>query len=67
MEIFYENNNECWNNKRYLGKSVLNAVNLINTKISKKLKGSAGQAIQNMNIMFDFDEVEGLTSFGMYP
>ena len=27
------------NNKRYLGKSVLIAVNLINTKISKKLKG----------------------------
>ena len=26
-------------NKKYLGKSVLNAVNLINTKISKKLKG----------------------------
>ena len=27
------------NNKSYLGKSVLNAVNLVNTKISKKLKG----------------------------
>ena len=27
------------NNKRYLGKSVLSAINLINTKISKKLKG----------------------------
>ena len=27
------------NNKKYLGKSVLNAVNLINTKISKNLKG----------------------------
>ena len=27
------------NNKRYLGKSVFNAVNLNNTKISKKLKG----------------------------
>ena len=27
------------NNKRYLGKSVFNAVNLVNTKISKKLKG----------------------------
>ena len=27
------------NNKRYLGKSVLNAVNSINTEISKKLKG----------------------------
>ena len=32
------------NNKRYLGKSVLNAVNLVNTKISKKLKG---QSIHN--------------------
>ena len=27
------------NNKKYLGKSVLNAVSLINTKISKNLKG----------------------------
>ena len=26
------------NNKKYLGKSVLNAVNLINTKITKNLK-----------------------------
>ena len=29
------------NNKRYLGKSVLSAVNLVNTKISKKLKGQS--------------------------
>ena len=29
------------NNKKYLGKSVLNAVNLVNTKISKKLKGES--------------------------
>ena len=29
------------NNKRYLGKSVLNAVNLVNTKISKKIKGQS--------------------------
>ena len=27
------------NNKKYLGKSVLGAINLINTKISKKIKG----------------------------
>ena len=27
------------NNKRYLGKSVMSAVNLVNTRISKKLKG----------------------------
>jgi len=32
------------NNKRYLGKSVLGAINLVNTKISKKLKG---QSIHN--------------------
>ncbi len=29
------------NNKRYLGKSVFNAINLINTKISKKIKGES--------------------------
>ena len=29
------------NNKKYLGKSVLNAVNLINKRISKKLKGTS--------------------------
>ena len=29
------------NNKKYLGKSVLSAVNLINTKISKKLSGAS--------------------------
>jgi len=28
------------NNKKYLGKSVLSAVNLVNTKISKKLRGT---------------------------
>ena len=40
---------------------------IISTSIDNLIKGSAGQAIQNMNIMFDFDESEGLTSFGMYP
>ena len=28
------------NNKKYLGKSVFSAINLVNTKISKQLKGS---------------------------
>jgi len=36
FEAFEKRDN---NNKKYLGKSVLNAVNLINTKISKNLKG----------------------------
>ena len=44
------------NNKKYLGKSVLSAVNLINSKISKKLKG---QSIHNQEkidaIMINLD------------
>ena len=35
------------NNKRYLGKSVLNAINLVNTKISNKLKG---QSVHNSSV-----------------
>jgi len=30
-------------------------------------KGASGQAVQNMNIMFDFPEDQGLTYPGMYP
>jgi N-acetyl-gamma-glutamyl-phosphate reductase len=30
-------------------------------------KGASGQAVQNMNIMFDFPEGEGLNYPGMYP
>jgi len=30
-------------------------------------KGACGQAIQNMNIMFDFPETEGLMSTAIYP
>ena len=37
------------NNKRYLGKSVMNAINLVNTKISKRLKG------QNIHIQARID------------
>ena len=44
------------NNKRYLGKSVLNAINLVNTKISNKLKG---QSVHNQeridSIMINLD------------
>lgn len=28
--------------------------------IDNLIKGAAGQAVQNMNLMFDFDEDEGL-------
>ena len=31
------------------------------------LKGAAGQAVQNMNLLFDFDEAEGLNLVPMFP
>ena len=40
---------------------------IISTSIDNLVKGSAGQAIQNMNIMFGLDEGEGLATFGLYP
>tara|TARA_B100000886_G_scaffold139288_1_gene94202 strand:+ start:381 stop:1637 length:1257 start_codon:yes stop_codon:yes gene_type:complete len=53
------------NNKKYLGKSVLNAVNLINKKISKKLKG---QIIHNQEkidtLMINLDGTKQKIKFG---
>ena len=53
------------NNKRYLGKSVLNAVNLINTKISKKWKG---QIVHNQEridtILINLDGTRQKTKLG---
>lgn len=31
------------------------------------VKGAAGQAVQNMNLMFGFDEAEGLSAHGVWP
>ncbi len=30
-------------------------------------KGAAGQAVQNLNLMFGFDETDGLSTVGIYP
>ena len=53
------------NNKRYLGKSVLNAISLVNTKISNKLKG---QSIHNQeridSIMINLDGTRQKTKLG---
>ena len=53
------------NNKRYLGKSVLSAIGLVNTKISKKLKG---QDIHNQEridtIMINLDGTRQKTKLG---
>ncbi|OAH53248.1 MULTISPECIES: N-acetyl-gamma-glutamyl-phosphate reductase [Bacillaceae] len=35
--------------------------------IDNLVKGAAGQAIQNANLMFNFDETSGLKGFPMYP
>ena len=52
-------------NKKYLGKSVLTAVNLINSKISKKIKG---QSIHNQEkidaIMINLDGTKKKTKLG---
>lgn len=37
------------------------------TAIDNLVKGAAGQAIQNMNLMMGFDEAEGLRFAGMFP
>jgi N-acetyl-gamma-glutamyl-phosphate reductase len=35
--------------------------------IDNLVKGAAGQAVQNMNIMFGFEENAGLKSIGLIP
>lgn len=35
--------------------------------IDNLVKGAAGQAVQNMNIMFGLDEKTGLSAIGLYP
>ncbi len=40
---------------------------VIVTAIDNLVKGASGQAIQNMNLMMGFDEVEGLKTAGLFP
>ncbi|MGL4523355.1 MAG: N-acetyl-gamma-glutamyl-phosphate reductase [Bacilli bacterium] len=35
--------------------------------IDNLMKGAAGQAVQNMNVMFNFNETDGLTFLPVYP
>ena len=39
----------------------------VNFKIDNLVKGAAGQAVQNMNLLFGFDEAEGLNMVPMFP
>lgn len=49
------NTNHCLIQVQKIGKKVL-----INSAIDNLLKGAAGQAIQNMNLMLGFEEADGL-------
>ena len=40
---------------------------VVMSHIDNLLKGQAGSAVQNMNILFELDETLGLSSPGMYP
>ena len=57
--------NEIEKIKKYLGKSVLSAVNLINTKISKKLTGkSIHDQIRIDTILINLDGTRQKTNLG---
>jgi N-acetyl-gamma-glutamyl-phosphate reductase len=47
-------------------KSNINNYRIISV-IDNLVKGAAGQAVQNMNIMFSFDETLGLNNMALYP
>ena len=52
-------------NKKYLGKSVLSAINLVNTKISKKLRGtSVHDQIRIDTILINLDGTRQKTNLG---
>ena len=40
---------------------------IITTVIDNLIKGSAGQAVQNMNVMFGYEENTGLSKLALYP
>ena len=53
------------NNKKYLGKSVLSAVNLVNTKIAKKIRGvSVHDQVRIDTILINLDGTRQKTNLG---
>ena len=40
---------------------------VVTSVIDNLVKGAAGQAIQNMNLMFDIPETRGLEGTGLWP
>jgi N-acetyl-gamma-glutamyl-phosphate reductase len=50
-----------------VGAFVKNGKIIFVSAIDNLIKGASGQAVQNMNIMFDIEETEGLASYPFYP
>lgn len=40
---------------------------IVTSAIDNLMKGAAGQAVQNMNLLFEINETEGLLNAGMFP
>jgi len=40
---------------------------VVQSVIDNLVKGAAGQAVQNMNLMFGFPEIEGLETIALLP
>ncbi|HEX3033517.1 MAG TPA: N-acetyl-gamma-glutamyl-phosphate reductase [Thermodesulfobacteriota bacterium] len=64
---FPETKNVRYSNFCDIGIGLQEDVFISAVAVDNLTKGAAGQAVQNMNIMFDFPEDEGLKSPGMYP
>ena len=49
-----------YSNRCAIGLTQVDEILILSSAIDNLLKGASGQAIQNMNVMFDFDETTGL-------
>ncbi len=54
-------------NRCYLGLTIKGRCVIVVSVIDNLVKGAAGQAVQNMNLMFGFPETAGLAVPGLYP
>lgn len=61
--------NVCYTNFCDIGVEVNEVTNtvIVTSAIDNLIKGAAGQAVQNMNLIFGFDETAGLDQIGVFP
>jgi len=54
-------------NRCFLGAVVNKDMAVVISVIDNLVKGAAGQAVQNMNLLFELPENTGLQQLGLYP